>query len=443
MDWALAPITSASVVSILAGVAMLVLAGWTWYLHPRLAVNRAFAGFLVLRGMTNITTPVAFRLDAEPGRLYLLGGVLDLFLVLALVPFLLAYRRHQHGSGPGRWVYPTLAVGAVAMATAWILNPAWGPYRPDGEAFSFQPGPLLVLVSPLYWGVLVAMGLVLARDATLAEQGPAQSSNLLLALGLMAWPIHQCTFILLDLATGGALAGTPVDGRVALVFRVPLVFFASSGFLATVLLYRGARSRGRPPLGQVRRFALAVLVPFLAVVVLANLALSGLLPRLTALHAFEFAGSTWILAMPLLAAYALVRHQLFGVDVRVKWTIRQSTVAAVFLTVFFVVSEGAQQLFSERIGPFLGIVAAGALLFALAPLQRVAERVADAAMPGVKDLPQMDHEERLHIYRDQARFAWSDRSLSPDERAMLDQLRERLGLSAEDAVRIEGEVARG
>lgn len=73
------------------------------------------------------------------------------------------------------------------------------------------------------------------------------------------------------------------------------------------------------------------------------------------------------------------------------------------------------------------VAAVTAPLFSLAgiaPLQRLAERVADKAMPGVKDAGAMDVEERAALYRNQAQVAWSDGSLSSDERDLLNAARE-------------------
>jgi hypothetical protein len=145
--------------------------------------------------------------------------------------------------------------------------------------------------------------------------------------------------------------------------------------------------------------------------------------------------------MVLLIAYGILRHQLLGIDVKVKWTLRQSTVAAAFIGVFFVVSEGATTFFQQSgLGPYLGIAAAGLLVFAMAPLQRAAERVASAAMPGVKGVAEMDEGERAAFYREQLALAWADGILDAGERAMLEAQRRRLGLSQERAHDLEREV---
>ena len=46
------------------------------------------------------------------------------------------------------------------------------------------------------------------------------------------------------------------------------------------------------------------------------------------------------------------------------------------------------------------------------------------------------------MYLDAAREAWADGSISRDERAMLDRMRASLALSADDALRLEGEASR-
>lgn len=91
-----------------------------------------------------------------------------------------------------------------------------------------------------------------------------------------------------------------------------------------------------------------------------------------------------------LLAYAIVRHQILGIDVKIRFAISKSTIAAVFIAVFFVASEAAQQFFGATFNSaYVGIVAAGLLVFAMAPLQRAAERLAEKAVPiGEQDAPE-------------------------------------------------------
>jgi hypothetical protein len=139
-------------------------------------------------------------------------------------------------------------------------------------------------------------------------------------------------------------------------------------------------------------------------------------------------------------AYAIVKHQLFDIDVRIKWTISRGTLAAIFVAVFFVVAQVAQTFLTAEYGLLLGGASAGLLLFALNPLQRLAESVANVAMPGVRSVVEMNHPERSALYREHARIAWADGAVDKNERMLLNHLREGLGLSAEEALRLETEA---
>jgi uncharacterized membrane protein YccC len=84
-----------------------------------------------------------------------------------------------------------------------------------------------------------------------------------------------------------------------------------------------------------------------------------------------YAGSS-LVYIPIVT-YGALKLQLFDVDIRLKKTIRQSTLAAMFIALFFLISEGASSNFSSMLGNFLGIALAACLVFFLAPLSRWAE----------------------------------------------------------------------
>lgn len=161
------------------------------------------------------------------------------------------------------------------------------------------------------------------------------------------------------------------------------------------------------------------------------------------------AKAAYLLLMASLAAYyaflarGIFRGRILDIDVKIRWTVKQSTVAGVFVGVFLVVAQLAQNLLSESLGWAVGGLAAGLLLFALAPVQRLAERVASAALPGVRSVGEMSPDERRAVYRDTARLAWSDGTLSMDERQLLEGLRARLGITPDDALRLEREAGPG
>ncbi|HLE47367.1 MAG TPA: hypothetical protein VI818_03645 [Candidatus Thermoplasmatota archaeon] len=228
------------------------------------------------------------------------------------------------------------------------------------------------------------------------------------------------------------------------VYRALFLVFVY-GLVVSASMYREAPSR------LAKRRARALLVAFLARDVVAGfgrlayiLVLSRAAPTdpvpwilalvLTSVHYFVFYGGL---------AYGIIRSNLFDVRLRVRWTVRQGTVAAFFVAVPFVVSQTVQEVFDQAFGPYLGILTAGVLVFFLAPIQRVAERVARATVPPSPSISHMAEGDRRKLFQEQVEIAWQDGSLTVKERQLLDRLRERLGLANDVAADIErGTVAK-
>jgi hypothetical protein len=142
-------------------------------------------------------------------------------------------------------------------------------------------------------------------------------------------------------------------------------------------------------------------------------------------------------------AYAIARQQLFDTDMRIKWTVNRGSVAATFVSVFFVVEQIVQNWAGDAFGVAAGAVATGLLVLAVHPLQRVAKRFADAAMPHVhEDDPNYTLENKRATYRDALAVAWSDGVLTAKEMLMLSRLRESLRLPDREVLALENEWAR-
>ena len=146
-----------------------------------------------------------------------------------------------------------------------------------------------------------------------------------------------------------------------------------------------------------------------------------------------------LFAVPLIA-YGILRTQLFDIDLRIRWTIKQSTLAAAFVAIMFLLSEGADRLLSAELGNFAGLLAAALVVFFLAPLQRFAERVASAAMPNTQNTPEYAAFRKMQVYEEAVAEAHYEGGISHKERALLVRLRDSLGISASDAEAIEGEL---
>lgn len=142
-----------------------------------------------------------------------------------------------------------------------------------------------------------------------------------------------------------------------------------------------------------------------------------------------------------LIAWGILRYQVLDIDVKVRWGLEQSTVASIFIAVFFIVSEGAQEfLGAAASNAWIGIIAAAGLVFFMAPLQRLAERVGARALPDARPAAKMLDVEVRELYEQRLRSAWRDGALTRDERVLLDHLRERLHIPVEDAAAMERQV---
>jgi hypothetical protein len=155
---------------------------------------------------------------------------------------------------------------------------------------------------------------------------------------------------------------------------------------------------------------------------------------------YYLVGGILMVAFLVALLYGLLRLQIIDFPKTVRFTISRGAIAAIFFATFFVVSELAATFFVDWTGSrILGILAAGLLLFALTPLQRATDRLAQRAAPPTD----LNEEQRLELYREQVALAWQDRTIRAKEREILRNLRERLRLSREAAGRVELEVMEG
>ena len=146
-----------------------------------------------------------------------------------------------------------------------------------------------------------------------------------------------------------------------------------------------------------------------------------------------------LLAVPLIA-YGILKTQLFDIDLKIQWTIRQSTVAGAFVAVFYVVTEGADRLLESELGTWIGLLASALLMFFLAPLQRLAERVSQAVMPNTTDTPEYAAYKKLQVYEAALAEALPG-GISGKERALLNHLRDSLGIATADADALERDLS--
>ncbi len=146
-----------------------------------------------------------------------------------------------------------------------------------------------------------------------------------------------------------------------------------------------------------------------------------------------------LLYIPIIA-YGILRTQLFDIDLRIRWTLKQSTLAAAIVAIMFILSEGAERLLSAELGNVGSLMVAALVVFALTPLQRFAERVATVAMPNTQNTPEYKASRKLQVYEAALSEALQEGGISQKERALLVHLRDSLGISASDTEAIEAEL---
>lgn len=141
-----------------------------------------------------------------------------------------------------------------------------------------------------------------------------------------------------------------------------------------------------------------------------------------------------------LVAYGVLRVQLFDIDLRLKRTLKRSTVAAAFVATFFIISELAGEFLSGQFGAVLGVLGTGALVFFLDPIQRAAERLSNAAMPNTVDTPEYESFRKLQVYDSAIRAALEDGHISARQRRVLDSMVRSMGIDETVAQRMEDDA---
>jgi len=142
----------------------------------------------------------------------------------------------------------------------------------------------------------------------------------------------------------------------------------------------------------------------------------------------------------LLLAYAVMRFQLFNIDLKVKFVLQQSTVGAMVIGGFIVGSEVLES-FVPVSGTVLNIIVAIAILIVLRPMQRLALSITNRLMHSVQNTPEYLEVRRLEVYRAALEGVVEDGLVTDKERRILDHLRDDLSISPAEAVALEKELS--
>ena len=143
----------------------------------------------------------------------------------------------------------------------------------------------------------------------------------------------------------------------------------------------------------------------------------------------------------MLLAYAVLRFQLFNIDLKVKFALQQSTVGALVVGAFIVGSEILES-FVPVSGTLLNVLVAVSILIVLRPIQLLALKITSGLMRNVEDTPEYLEVRRHEVYRAAREGAIQDGVITEKERSILDHLSDSLGISRDEAALMEDNLKR-
>lgn len=436
-----------------SGLAMVLLAVLLAAIDFRKRVNRAFSAFVALRGLTLIL----FSFDLGQSQQRAVESFFP-YLTLATVP-LVAYFASMYPRRRGPLARPGMGWGVLAAIAALDLT----YFLWHGSFYTLAEGPAptsiqvargglhyagfgpLALVGFGLFPLMACLGVLFVRDYTRSPEGTQRTSYFLVAAGFLVNGVFDGSRQLVGLwrlltDDAGAFPWAPWGWAFAVLPALSLVPAVAGLVVLGVHRFKGRAAEQR--LERRREGLLFALAGLAALTGLASL----LLPpgsEFFAHPATLVILGAWRLSLPAFVSYALLRYALFDIDLKVRAALAWTFVAVVFGGVYFLVSETLEGLVSDRFGQFGGLGAAALLTVAGGPLANAGKRVAKALMPGVREIHAVAPDAGEGIYRQQFLMLQEDGSLTEKERRSLEDLRDRLGLSARRAAAVEAEALGG
>ncbi len=420
------PVTQEAVLALVSGVPLAILGGLLLVVRPWRALP-VFFGLFALPWGLQIVTANASRMVDDPAVVRMLLNISDALLILAWF-YLMRFAAVAIGGLAGRlltWGGALLAsTGLVLVVQRYDLFVPLVSQQGEGTSATVGPAVLWLLVLP-FLIALYATILAFYRRYRAARPGTPRyrERGILVAVVMFSsyYTIRNLFFFFAPAATTTVSKTTAASLISAYVVGAVLLIAL---FVHLVVRPPRPEERDRWLLG-------AFLVPAASAVLEA---FSG---------AWLPSGATlglWRLLMVAVLVHALARYQLFDLDLKLHWTVRRGSVVAAFVTVFLLVNWGASSLIHASVGPYVGIAAVGLLLFAVGPVQRLAENLAGMALPGVGRTPDYVAFRKLEVYRAALQDAIRGSEVAASERASLERLREKLGVRPSDAHALEADL---
>lgn len=428
--------------TLLHALLLVVLLVWVLILDPHSKLHRALALFLFLRAYRPSFAYFGLQLLNNP-----VPGRVDVYVALA-IPFALLHLaltyRDRYAAKMGRPPGPNIPARGWLILSAAIFVQLLYFLRHDLLTDPATGMPLAVLHRTSHYSLWeVALAFVFLRDYIRSPSGPCGRALLFATVGFGLYGFYTGLHY-----SASLLIGAAIDRPLGLELPASYWFVASivgNLLLIAAMIWSAARRLKR-------RYSMRLVLPLIGVIPLAAVRTwlqFAPLPPETLFNLYLGIGAIPQLAMPLLLSLAVARHHLLDLDVKVRVGLQGGTIGAFMVALFFMFSEGVPLAVASMLGsyePFrgwatvVGIVGTAILLVFLQPLNRLAERVATRAVPSGKSHAVTGPEDRRSIYFDQAQLAWLDGVMRAKDRLLLERLRERLRLTAAEAVVLEAEA---
>ncbi len=150
-----------------------------------------------------------------------------------------------------------------------------------------------------------------------------------------------------------------------------------------------------------------------------------------------YTGST-LLYIPIVT-YGILSVRLLNIQVKVRQGVKHGTLAAAFVAIFFLISEGSASFLSERFGTVAGLLGATLIVFLVSPLHRLTEWLSGQVVR-VDEGSEYRAYRKLQMYAAAVEDSLAYGEIGPAQRTLLDRLRQSLEMSPEDALRIESDL---
>jgi len=135
--------------------------------------------------------------------------------------------------------------------------------------------------------------------------------------------------------------------------------------------------------------------------------------------------------------YGILKLQMLDIEIRLKSTIRNSVLAGIFVVMYYLISEGANNLLSNQLGGFIGFAASALLTLFLSPLHRWADRFSSKLVSADIDNADYGAVRSHQIYSSAVEETLAFGEITRSHIALLDRLKESLQVSEADATKLE------